>query len=106
MFKKILDIVVDVETVGIFTPYGTNMITPYAVFNVGVVAAHKGKILHKENACIEEFWLYPIHRIIDFYRKNFTENDFTMKFRTMKDFLIGYFYPLIREYSKDYDIRL
>ncbi len=106
MFKPIVDIIVDVETIGVFTPYRNEMILPNAVFNIGVVVAHKGKILLKENICIDEFWNYPIHRILDFYRKNFTESDFTLSYTTMKQFLMEWFYPLLREWSKDFRVRL
>jgi hypothetical protein len=106
MFKPIYDIIVDVETIGIFTPYGTEMIIPNAIFNTGVVVQHKGKIIERKSIGVDEFWKYPIHRIMDFYRCNFTEEDFDVKHRTMGDFLNEYFYPLLKGYKDKAQVRL
>lgn len=105
-FKPIYDVIVDVETIGVFTPYGTEMIIPNAIFNIGIVVQHKGVILEKKSIGIDEFWLYPVHRIMDFYRCNFTEDDFDVKYRTMVEFLNGYFYPLLKSYKDKAQIRL
>lgn len=101
-----VDVMVDVETIGIFTPYRTNMIIPNAVFNVGVVLGHKGKIIYKEQVCIEEFWLYPEHRILDFYRRNFDESDFTVSYPSFKFFLEEYFYPLLKSFNGQANLKL
>jgi len=107
MFLPIIDIIIDVETIGIFGMKDrTKMLINDAVFNVGIVLAHNGKILLQDNVGIEEFWLYPEHRILDFYRKNFQEEDFTVSYPTMLVFLEDYFYPLLRSFNKNAKIRI
>lgn len=113
MFLKNLDLVVDVETIGIFNPRvsttnPSKMLIPNAVFNVGLVLSYRGQVLLKESVGIDEFWFYPEHRIMDFYRKNFDKdgNDFTVTYPTFVDFLNEYFYPLLKSFKGQANIKL
>lgn len=106
MFLKNLDLIVDVETIGIFAPYRSKMIISNAVFNVGIVLQYKGEVLLQENIGIREFWEYPEHRIMDFYRKNFVKEDFTVMYDTFEIFLNKYFYPLLKSFYKQANIKL
>ncbi len=110
MAKKVglpqLDLVVDIETVGVYAPYGKGMKTPNAIFNIGLVLSHKGQILLQEEICIEDIYYLPEHRILDFYRKNFTESDFTVGYDSFKQFLKNYFYPLLQSFNGQANIKL
>lgn len=134
--KRKLDIIIDVETIGVFRPgYTPNrsikpiilaemngkkvtkkqkedeeskMIISKAIFNVGITVQHKGKILESEQFGINEFWEYPEHRILDFYRKNFKKDgsEFTERYDTFGEFLKKVFYPMLAHYGKDNEIAL
>ena len=129
--KPTVDIIVDVETIGIFRPgnYATQkekvaisslvegktiskeqqiqiekkMIISKAVFNVGITVQHNGEIQEQHQVGIDEFWLYPEHRILDFYRKNFDKDggDFTVRYETFGDFLTQMFYPLLKKFKEE-----
>lgn len=133
--KPIVDFIIDVETIGIFRPgfhpcratsaivakklnsqkvskseekeLEKKMIISNAVFNVGITIQHKDNVLDKMQIGIDEFWLYPEHRIMDFYRKNFAKDgsDFTERYETFGEFLVKRFYSLIHEYKEKYRIR-
>jgi len=110
-FLKTLDLVVDVETIGIYKPgnnKGKKMVISNAIFNIGLVLSYQGQILLKESIAIEEFWDYPEHRIMDFYRSNFDKDggDFTVLYQTMQDFLQEYFYPLLKSFKGQANIKL
>lgn len=128
MGKPIIDIIVDVETIGIFRPgfipsrkyekelissmqegkkltkeqekeKEKKMIISNAVFNVGITVQHNGDIKEQHQVGIDEFWLYPEHRIMDFYRKTFDKEgkDFTIRYETFGEFLVKCFYPLLKK---------
>lgn len=145
-FLPNIDVIVDVETIGIFkhnyrkvadmslvssaiinAKEGRKvtkkqqeesekaMIISNAVFNVGITLQHKGKILKTSsgefcswNIGIKEFWEYPEHRILDFYRKNFAKDgsDFHYMYETFADFLYEFFYPLLKSFNKAANIKL
>lgn len=141
-----IDVIVDVETIGIFK-HGSKrsanlslignairnekagrksskesekevekaMIISNAVFNVGITLQHKGRILKTAsgeecswNIGIREFWEYPEHRILDFYRKNFEKDgsDFHYMYETFAEFLYEFFYPLLKSFKKAANIKL
>ena len=134
--KPVLNIIIDVETIGIFRPgfhpckssaitiargidgmklskdeekeLNKKMIISNAVFNVGITAQIKGgEVIEKTQIGIDEFWLYPEHRIMDFYRKNFAKDgsDFTERYETFGEFLIKRFYPMIHKYKEHYRVK-
>lgn len=145
-FLPIIDVIVDVETIGIFrhnykkvsnlsliangirnAKEGRNvpkeaerevanaMIISNAIFNVGITLQHNGKILKTTsgeycswNIGIREFWEYPEHRILDFYRKNFAKDgsDFNYIYETFAEFLYEFFYPLLKSFNKAANIKL
>jgi len=143
-FLPNIDVIVDVETIGIFKHNSKRsanlslissgirsakegrkvskdaskevekaMIIPNAVFNVGITLQHKGKILKTMsgedcswNIGIKEFWEYPEHRIIDFYRKNFDSSDFHYMYETFAEFLYEFFYPLLKSFKQMANIKL
>jgi len=91
------------------------MIIPNAIFNVGITLQHKGRILKTAsgeecswNIGIREFWQYPEHRILDFYRKNFEKDgsDFNYMYETFAEFLYEFFYPLLKSFKKAANIKL
>lgn len=100
MFKKIIDIIVDIETVGIFSPQknrGENgMLIHNAIFNVGITIQHNGNTISSEQVCIRDIWQYPEHRILDFYRKNFVESDFEIDYESFDEFYINHFVPMLK----------
>lgn len=134
--KRKLDIIIDVETIGVFRPgyvpsravkpvilaemngqkiskkqkeeRDSKMIISNAIFNVGITVQHKGKILESEQYGINEFWEYPEHRILDFYRKNFSKDgsEFTERYDTFGEFLKKVFYPMLSYYGKHNEIAL
>lgn len=134
--KRKLDIIIDVETIGVFRPGYTpsrsvkptilaemngkkitkkqkeekdsKMIISNAIFNVGITVQHKGKILESEQFGINEFWEYPEHRILDFYRKNFSKDgsEFTERYDTFGEFLKKVFYPMLTHYSNYNEVAL
>jgi hypothetical protein len=133
--KPIINIIVDVETIGIFRPgfhpckssaqtvsksvdghklskaeekeLNKKMIISNAVFNVGFTVQRNGEVLEKAQIGIDEFWLYPEHRIMDFYRKNFAKDgsDFTERYETFGEFLVKRFYPMIHKYKEHYRVK-
>jgi len=91
------------------------MIIPNAIFNIGITLQHKGRILKTAsgeecswNIGIKEFWEYPEHRILDFYRKNFEKDgsDFHYMYETFAEFLYEFFYPLLKSFKKAANIKL
>lgn len=145
-FLPNIDVIVDVETIGIFK-HGSKrsanlslignairnekagrksskesekevekaMIISNAVFNVGITLQHKGRILKTAsgeecswNIGIREFWEYPEHRILDFYRKNFEKDgsDFHYMYETFAEFLYEFFYPLLKSFKKSANLKL
>ena len=145
-FLPNIDVIVDVETIGIFK-HGSKkaanlslignairnekagrksskesaqevekaMVIPNAIFNVGITLQHKGRILKTVsgeecswNIGIREFWEYPEHRILDFYRKNFEKDgsDFHYVYETFSEFLYEFFYPLLKSFKKSANIKL
>ena len=145
-FLPNVDVIVDVETIGIFkhnyrkvadmslvssaiinAKEGRKvtkkqqeesekaMIISNAVFNVGITLQHNGKILKTSsgelcswNIGIKEFWEYPEHRILDFYRKNFEKDgsDFHYMYETFAEFLYEFFYPLLKSFSGNANLKL
>ena len=145
-FLPTIDVIIDVETIGIFKhnykkvadiPLLANgirnakegrktskeaekeaekaMIISNAVFNVGITLQHKGRILKTSsgeecswNIGIREFWEYPEHRILDFYRKNFEKDgsDFHYMYETFAEFLYEFFYPLLKSFKKSANLKL
>ena len=145
-FLPNIDVIVDVETIGIFkhnyrkiadigllssaiinAKEGRKitksqkeesekaMIISNAVFNVGITLQHNGKILTTQsgelcswNIGIKEFWEYPEHRILDFYRRNFTKDgsDFHYMYETFAEFLHQFFYPLLKSFFRNANLRL
>ena len=145
-FLPTIDVIVDVETIGIFKHSSKRsanlslignairnekagresskesaqevekaMIISNAIFNVGITLQHKGRILKTAsgeecswNIGIREFWEYPEHRILDFYRKNFAKNgsDFHYMYETFAEFLHEFFYPLLKSFNKAANIKL
>ena len=145
-FLPNIDVIVDVETIGIFkhnckrvsnlalissgirnAKEGRKaskesekeaekaMVIPNAIFNVGITLQYKGRILKTENGedCswnigIREFWEYPEHRILDFYRKNFEKDgsDFHYMYETFAEFLHEFFYPLLKSFKKVANLKL
>lgn len=104
MFKKIVDVIIDIETVGIFSPQknrGDNgMLLHNAIFNVGITIQHKGNIISSEQVCIMDIWQYPEHRIMDFYRKNFTDDDFEIDYASFDEFYNEHFVPMLKNINK------
>ena len=145
-FLPNIDVIVDVETIGIFKhnykktaniPLISNgirsakegrkaskesdkevekaMIISNAIFNVGITLQHNGKILKTTtgeecswNIGIREFWMFPEHRILDFYRKNFAKDgsDFHYMYETFAEFLYEFFYPLLKSFKKAANLKL
>ena len=145
-FLPNIDVIVDVETIGIFkhnykkvadvgllssairnAKEGKKatkkqqeesekaMIISNAIFNVGITLQHNGKILKTQsgelcswNIGIKEFWEYPEHRILDFYRKNFAKDgsDFHYMYETFAEFLYEFFYPLLKSFTENANLRL
>ena len=145
-FLPNIDVIVDVETIGIFkhnyrkvadmslvsaaiinAKEGRKptkrqqeesekaMIISNAIFNVGITLQHKGRILKTTsgeecswNIGIKEFWEYPEHRILDFYRKNFEKDgsDFHYMYETFSEFLYEFFYPLLKSFSGNANLKL
>ena len=106
-FKKIIDIVIDVETVGIFSPQKTRgengMLISNAIFNVGVTVQHKGNVISSTQYGIEDIWKFPEHRILDFYRKNFAKDgsEFEEMFPDFETYWEQAFVPLLKKIKKD-----
>ena len=145
-FLPNIDVIVDVETIGIFRHNSKRtanmqllangirnakagmvvqkeaeretekaMIISNAIFNVGITLQHNGKILKTTsgedcswNIGIREFWEYPEHRILDFYRKNFAKDgsDFHYMYETFAEFLYEFFYPLLKSFTGNANLRL
>ena len=145
-FLPNIDVIVDVETIGIFKHNSKRtanmqllangirnekagmkfskeaereiekaMIIPNAIFNIGITLQHKGRILKTAsgedcswNIGIREFWEYPEHRILDFYRKNFEKDgsDFHYMYETFAEFLYEFFYPLLKSFKKSANLKL
>lgn len=87
----------DVETVGILGR-GAREGIDNAVFNIGIVIANNGNVIYREQVGIMDIFKYPVHLIKDFYRKNFNENDFTMKFGGFDEFS-HYFNELLKSFK-------
>lgn len=145
-FLPNIDVIVDVETIGIFRHNSKRtanmqllangirnakagmvvqkeaereaektMLISNAIFNVGITLQHNGKILKTTsgedcswNIGIREFWEYPEHRILDFYRKNFAKDgsDFHYMYETFAEFLYEFFYPLLKSFTGNANLRL
>jgi hypothetical protein len=104
LFKKILDVIIDIETVGIFSPQANRgdkgVLLHNAIFNVGITIQHKGNVISSEQICIRDIWQYPEHRIMDFYRKNFTEKDFETDYESFDEFYKQHFIPMLKNINK------
>lgn len=104
MFKKKIDIIIDVETVGLY--YTGRPIFPNACFNVGITAANNEMILSSQQHGIRDIWEFPEHRILDFYRKNFTIQDFEVMHEDFKDFFKDFKKSLKEQFNKhDHELR-
>lgn len=103
MSRKILDKIIDVETVVIFTPNkkrGENgVILNDAIFNVGITDSWKGSIIKSEQIGIADIWQFPEHRIIDFYRSNFEEGDFEVMYDDFLEFWNDNFIPDLKQHK-------
>jgi hypothetical protein len=111
MFKPIHEIIVDIETVGIFCPQKTRgengMLLSNAIFNVGITVQNsKGVVLESYEIGIKDIWEFPEHRIMDFYRKNFTEKDFEIMFDDFEHFFKVWFIPFLKKRNGKAFIRL
>ena len=86
----------------------SKMIISNAVFNVGITIQHNGVILETMQCGIDEFWNYPEHRIMDFYRKNFAKDgsEFTEMYDTFGEFINERFFPLVQEYMAKANVTL
>ena len=106
-FKKILDIVIDVETVDVFAPQWNMDNYTRSIFNVGITAVERvsRKVVCLKQIGIDKIWSVPSRFIRDFYRKNFNRSDFQMMFQSFEDF-VPYFNSLLEDYKKEYNIAL
>lgn len=98
--NKKLDVIIDIETVIVLAKNNDREAFSNAIFNVGITIQHKGGVIYAQNICIRDIWLQPEHRIIDFYRKNFTEEDFDIHFFGFDDFYRELFIPMLKEIKK------
>lgn len=107
MFKKKLDIIIDIESVDVIAPQWHMGDWNRSIFNVGITAVERTsrKVIMSKEIGIDKIWSVPYRFIRDYYRKNFTRADFHMMFVDFGAFTT-YFNELLNDYSKEYDIEL
>lgn len=104
-FKRILDAIVDVETIDVYAPQYAMANWNRSIFNVGITAVERVKrdIIFAQQIGVEKIWGVGKRYIKDFYRKNFTRGDFERMFVTFKEFG-EWFNGFDKDQSKDYII--